>query len=197
MRRPRALASLTSEPPALPPPGVGALMRDSSAGHNSGCRMRQMTEDEGIVQGIRDIKAGRLRSLSSIDADFEAEAEKSGLYHRGWRFFPPYACCRCGCYISARQFAFSRSCGGCDVGDIRTARLSIFDHRWFLGGRVVDENPADRWRISPEFIPADESANYPVIHRPKIPPIPPWPPRHPPRSQKSLQPPPLTPRRAR
>lgn len=35
---------------------------------------------------------------------------------RGWTFCPPFRCMCCGKEIGARQFAFGRACGPCDVG---------------------------------------------------------------------------------
>lgn len=82
----------------------------------------------------------------------EVEAQRLGLYHRGWRFWPPYGCGRCGRRVTAYQFAFSRSCGGCDLGESRTARLHICDPRWFIIGPVQLENPKDSALINPMFL---------------------------------------------
>lgn len=79
-------------------------------------------------------------------------AEQHGLLHRGWRFWPPYACYRCGRRITAFQFAFCRSCGGCDVSNSTTARLDIFDKRWFILGPVHLEEPKADGLINPEFL---------------------------------------------
>ncbi len=42
---------------------------------------------------------------------------------RGWRFFEPFYCMACARRVEPRQFAFSRSCGACDVSNSRTAIL--------------------------------------------------------------------------
>ena len=93
-------------------------------------------------------------------ADFDIAAAEQGLYHRGYRFWPPYACYRCGEPISAYQFAFSRSCGGCDVGHSLTARLSLFDPRWFILGKAELENSTDTFLIHPEFVPAHKRREF-------------------------------------
>ena len=90
--------------------------------------------------------------------DCEREAQARGLYHRGWRFWPPYACGRCGRTVSASQFAFSRSCGGCDHGDSHTARVEVFDKRWFILGDVQLENQQDFALITPLFAAASPGA---------------------------------------
>lgn len=105
-------------------------------------------------------------------AEFEVEAAKTGLYHRGYRFWPPYACGRCGVPISASQFAFSRSCGGCDRGESLTARFHPFDARWFVLGKAELENAADSGLIHPEFIPASQNNEFPEVYRPRPRPIP-------------------------
>lgn len=89
---------------------------------------------------------------------------------KGWRFYPPFHCMYCGIEVCPHQWAFSRSCGGCDVSDSHTARLSIFDGRIFAGRRdLIDDNdshfiPADR------FLPPSAAEKFPVRNPPK-----PWP----------------------
>jgi len=36
--------------------------------------------------------------------------------YEGWRFHPPFKCMCCGKEICARQFAYGRCCGSCDIG---------------------------------------------------------------------------------
>jgi hypothetical protein len=103
----------------------------------------------------------------------QREAHEHGIPHRGWRFFPPYACHSCGRVISAQQFAFARGCGGCDVGNSRTARLHCFDPRWFVLGRVVDERNGESLEIDPVFVPASEAVDYPTTYREPRKPSPP------------------------
>lgn len=112
--------------------------------------------------------------VQSKTAEFEVGAAKVGLYHRGYRFWPPYACGRCGEPISARQFAFARSCGGCDHSRSQTARLHLYDPRWFVLGKVEYEDPNDSALIRVDFIPAYTRRDFALIEPPK-----PWPlPRH-------------------
>ena len=111
-------------------------------------------------------------------AAFEVVAAVDGIYHRGYRFWPPYACGRCGEPISAYQFAFSRSCGGCDSSESHTARLSIFDPRWFVLGEVELDNPGDDALIHPQFLPAYQRRDFAPIH-PRLVPRKPMPPRRP------------------
>lgn len=84
----------------------------------------------------------------------EQEAQSRGILFRGWRFWPPYGCGRCGRRITARQFGFARICGGCDHGDSKTARLSPYDPRWFIIGPVQLEDPKAAGLINPMFLSA-------------------------------------------
>jgi hypothetical protein len=43
--------------------------------------------------------------------------------YRGWKFTPPFICMGCGIEVCFRQWAFSRSCGSCDVSQSTTRRL--------------------------------------------------------------------------
>lgn len=42
---------------------------------------------------------------------------------RGWRFTSPFICMGCGIEVCFRQWAFSRSCGPCDLSTSHTRRL--------------------------------------------------------------------------
>lgn len=111
---------------------------------------------ERIIQEIDAMNEERLREIEdriSQDAQkCERTAQAHGMLHRGWRFWPPYACSRCGRRITAHQFAFARMCGGCDHSDSRTVRLSIADPRWFILGAVELEDPHADGIIRPHFI---------------------------------------------
>lgn len=75
---------------------------------------------------------------------------------RGWRFFAPFFCFRCGRVIAGNQFAFSRSCGGCDVSDSKTSLLRLVDHRVFVG--KVEKLPDWGNRssdIDPQWLPVN------------------------------------------
>ena len=76
---------------------------------------------------------------------------------RGWRFTAPFLCHRCGIEICIYQFAFSRSCGPCDLAHSKTALLHPMDLRFFAGPHAelpldqVDER-TKRYKITPEFL---------------------------------------------
>jgi hypothetical protein len=89
--------------------------------------------------------------------------------YKGYRFTPPFHCMYCGVEVCAHQWAFSRSCGGCDVGNSHTAKLHLF--QWTAGPHeLVDEKdshllPAD------QFVPLEEVIKKSPINPPKR-----WPP---------------------
>jgi hypothetical protein len=89
--------------------------------------------------------------IKADEVVFETEVSKVGLYHRGWRFWPPYVCCLCGTAISASQWAFARNCGPCDVD--RPVRQQGRRGTFYVGGKVELENKQDRYFIDPEFTP--------------------------------------------
>jgi len=67
--------------------------------------------------------------------------EPEGIFfiYKGWKFTPPFHCIYCGVQVDHRQWAFSRSCGGCDVGNSHTAKLHL--HQWTAGPHeLVDPN---------------------------------------------------------
>ncbi len=71
--------------------------------------------------------------------------------HRGWRFFAPYYCFRCGVQVDERQFRFSRTCGPCDLSESRTAILPDCRGLAFAGKRerLATNDRADL--IPPQF----------------------------------------------
>jgi len=86
---------------------------------------------------------------------------------KGWRFRPPFHCMYCGINVCPLQWAFSRSCGGCDVSQSRTARISIFDRRIFSGPHELID-PKDSHFIEAEnFVSPTEADRYPVLNPPK------------------------------
>lgn len=96
--------------------------------------------------------------------------------YRGWKFTPPFICMGCGIEVCFRQWAFSRSCGGCDVSYSRTRRL--------IGGKCF-AGPHERlstWNAEESAIPEDhfidpsQREKYPVIRRRPEFPRPPKPP---------------------
>jgi len=46
----------------------------------------------------------------------EPDPPDSWVDFRGYRFKPPFLCMCCGKVICARQFAYGRCCGPCDMG---------------------------------------------------------------------------------
>lgn len=57
---------------------------------------------------------------------------------RGYRFHPPFKCMCCGKEICARQFAFGRCCGPCDMGACQTnnrafPKSAVHDHPSWWG----------------------------------------------------------------
>jgi hypothetical protein len=48
--------------------------------------------------------------------------DKLWFDYRGWIFRPPFYCMSCGVEVCERQWAYSRTCGSCDVSNSRTAR---------------------------------------------------------------------------
>lgn len=162
--------------------GEAPEKRHTTAGSLMLCRFHHQEYDahrlritalsrKGCNGPLRFTKAKSLKSSDEIWAGIQrevaarqAEAEKCGIYHRGYRFWPPYACGRCGEPISAHQFAFSRSCGGCDVGQSHTARLFFGDPHWFVLGKVDLENDKDSALIQPDFIPAHTRRDFAVLN---------------------------------
>lgn len=81
---------------------------------------------------------------------------------KGWRFRAPFHCMRCGVEVCPHQWAFSRSCGGCDVSDSHTARLSIFDGRLFAGPKELIDRSDPHFLTEDRFLPVSDAEKYPV-----------------------------------
>jgi hypothetical protein len=96
---------------------------------------------------------------------------------KGWRFTPPFHCMYCGCEVCPFQWAFSRSCGGCDVGDSHTRRLNVWDRRIFAGPRQLIDSKDPYFISEDRFLPLSDIEKHPVLKPPKsfIPEIPPLP----------------------
>jgi hypothetical protein len=100
---------------------------------------------------------------------FYTRTPQSGPFfdYKGWRFTAPFYCMRCGVEVETQQWAFSRSCGGCDVSESHTARLSIFDRRLFSGPHELI-NPKDSSFLLPDrFLPPEYAKNFPVLNPPE------------------------------
>lgn len=89
------------------------------------------------------------------------------FHHRGWKFTPPFICMGCGIEVCYRQWAFSRSCGSCDVSGSRTRRAPF--GRCFAGPheRLESWNEKDHDIPEDHFIAPKDTDNYSVILRPK------------------------------
>lgn len=63
------------------------------------------------------LNAGRASPYcESCGGHHEPDPPDSWVDFRGYRFKPPFLCMCCGKVICARQFAFGRCCGPCDMG---------------------------------------------------------------------------------
>jgi len=65
--------------------------------------------------------------------EHEPDSPDCWVDFRGYRFHPPFRCMCCGEEICARQFAFGRCCGACDVGACQTnnrayRKEAVHDH---------------------------------------------------------------------
>jgi hypothetical protein len=86
-----------------------------------------------------------------------------GIYfnYRGWRWTPPFICMGCGVEVCHQQWAFSRSCGPCDVSNSRTRRLLY--RKCFVG----PHEKLSTWSAEQGDIPEDhfvdpkDRMNYP------------------------------------
>ena len=86
--------------------------------------------------------------------------------YKGWRWTAPFACMRCGIEVNAEQWAFSRSCGGCDIGKSPTARLSIFDPRLFAGPHELVDPEHSHFLEEDRFLSPDDAEKFPVLDPP-------------------------------
>lgn len=122
-----------------------------------------------------------MRTIDDITRELEAQyPEEQPLVHRGWEFSTPFHCFYCGVQISAHQFAFARACGGCDVSESRTRRLSPYDRRAFTGPHKQVGQTSDHLFINPQWLDPATREQYPVLHRPRV--VPPHKPLIPPSS---------------
>lgn len=93
--------------------------------------------------------------------------------YKGWRWRAPFLCMRCGAVVDVLQWAYSRSCGGCDVGSSQTARLPVTSYHIFAGPHeLIDaEDPhfleEDRFLTSESFARGLDEA-YPVLNPPVV-----------------------------
>lgn len=84
--------------------------------------------------------------------------------YKGWRWRAPFHCMYCGVEVSARQWAFSRSCGGCDVSPSHTARLHVVSHHIFAGPHELID-PKDQYFLTEDrFLSPADAEKYPVLN---------------------------------
>ncbi len=55
----------------------------------------------------------------------ELDTDETWVDYGGYRFHKPFRCMCCGKEICARQFAYGRSCGSCDIGACQTGNRSF------------------------------------------------------------------------
>jgi hypothetical protein len=90
-----------------------------------------------------------------------------GIYidFRGYRWTPPFICMRCGIEVCHQQWAFSRTCGACDVGNSHTARLR---YGIFAGPHTQIQFPIDPRDpgalMEGDMIDPAEREKYPVLN---------------------------------
>src|SRR5271157_847465 len=99
---------------------------------------------------------------------------------KGYKFTPPFHCLYCGVVVCAHQWAFSRSCGGCDVGNSHTAKLRFF--QWTAGPHELVDDKDSHLLPAEQFVPLEEVIKKSPINPIKqvLTPFPkPFPPRKP------------------
>jgi Zn finger protein HypA/HybF involved in hydrogenase expression len=69
--------------------------------------------------------------------------------YRGWKFTPPFICMGCGIEVCFRQWAYSRSCGACDVSNSKTYRAP--SSKCFAGAHEL----LPTWSAAEHDIPED------------------------------------------
>lgn len=88
---------------------------------------------------------------------------------KGWKFTAPFHCLTCGVEVCYLQWAFSRSCGGCDVSVSHTAKLHYY--QWTAGPHV-ELNPDDHGMMTKDtFVPLEEVAKKTPLIPSKFPPF--------------------------
>jgi hypothetical protein len=130
--------------------------------------------DDYVTREILDVYASRELAQADIDSgkhtlicrcggepkreivEKEVRESPDGIFFifKGWKFTPPFHCIYCGVQVDYRQWAFSRSCGGCDVSDSHTAKLHL--HQWTAGPHeLVDPNDS-HFMKKDNFVPLEK-----------------------------------------
>lgn len=91
--------------------------------------------------------------------------------YRGWKFTPPFICMGCGIEVCFRQWAFSRSCGACDVSDSKTRRVLYL--QCFAGPheKLPTWNQEDGDIRQDHFLDPKDAPDYPVLRPSRISPV--------------------------
>jgi hypothetical protein len=86
--------------------------------------------------------------------------------YKGWRFRPPFHCMYCGIEVSVRQWAFSRSCGGCDVSPSYTARLPFVSYYIFAGPHELIDPNDPYFLEEARFLSPEDAEKHPILNPP-------------------------------
>lgn len=91
------------------------------------------------------------------------------IYFKGWNWTAPFVCFYCGVEVSPEQWAFSRSCGGCDVSNSHTARLPVTSYKLFAGPHDLADYSDPYFLEADRFLDPADREKYPVLDPPKTP----------------------------
>lgn len=81
---------------------------------------------------------------------------------KGWKFTPPFHCMYCGVEVCWHQWAFSRSCGGCDSGTSYTAKLHYF--QWTAGPHEIHDRTDSLFMSEEAFVPLEDVIKKSPLH---------------------------------
>lgn len=134
-------------------------------------RSHEPTEEHPICDADNGINHLHAKPPKDLFIDF-----------RGWRWTAPFICFYCGIEVCFLQWAFSRSCGGCDVSNSHTARLRF--HQCFAGPHELRDKDDSLFIPEDRMVDPGERDKHPVLNprREPFPPVPfdrkPFPPLH-------------------
>ena len=77
--------------------------------------------------------------------EHEADPPDAWVEFRGRRFSSPFLCMCCGREICARQWAFGRCCGTCDVGACESGNRAFLMRAAHEHPPWWNYNPQERW----------------------------------------------------
>lgn len=85
--------------------------------------------------------------------------------YRGWKFTPPFICMGCGIEVCHNQWAFSRSCGPCDVSDSITRRV-LYGQCFAGPHEKLPTWDTDNYDISEDhFLDPEDREKFPVMRQ--------------------------------